>query len=121
MATKSFPIENVLTVYTGYCMKNGVGIAQDVFSHLWPGIFTLTCGAKQPQAAKELERQYPRLAEIKPIDDGSGLAGCKRFLREARAIFGDAMAVEGPIPGEAETGLAAELDTIASARSRSRS
>jgi hypothetical protein len=113
--TKRFPIENVLTVYTGYCMKQGVGIAQDVFSHLWPGIYTLTCAMKQPAAAKELERQHPGLRGIKPIEEGSGLAGCERFMSEARAIFGDTMAVDGPIPGES-VGLDDELDHLSRVR-----
>jgi hypothetical protein len=112
MATKAFPIENVLTVYTGFCMKRGVGIAQDVFDHLYPGIMTLGSAAMQPKAADELKRQHPALAELPSIPEGGGLPACERVIAAARAIFGDTIAVEGPVAGASPTGLALELDEI---------
>jgi hypothetical protein len=117
--TKAFPIENVLTVYTGYCMKAGVGIAQDVFDHFYPGIFTLGAAMKQPAAAAELLRQFPRLAEIAPI--AGGLAECERFLSEARRMFGDSMDVDGPMHARwSDSPIADELASLARARKDSR-
>lgn len=97
MTSKAFPIENVLTVYTGVCMKTGVGIAQNVFDHLYPGIMTIGCAMKQPEAAQALAIQHPQLAAIRPIDQTEG--DYLRFLNDARVFFGDTIAVNGPLPG----------------------
>lgn len=110
MTTKRFDTARVLTVYTGVCMKTGVGMAQDVFDHLYPGIMTLGCAKKQPEAAQALAIQHPQLAAIRPIDKTEG--DYLRFLNDARAIFGDTMAVSGPLP-DAPDGLSFEMESIA--------
>jgi hypothetical protein len=94
--TKAFPIENVLTVYTGFCMKQGVGMAQDVFDHLYPGIMTLGCAAMADTAAKELLRQHPTLAELPTMPDDGGMPAVNRVVAAARKRFGDTLEVEGP-------------------------
>lgn len=110
MAIKRFPTARVLTVYTGVCMGKGIGVAQDVFDHLYPGIMTLGCGAKHEEAAKELARQHPLLlglSAIKPNTDDY-----LRFLEQALTIFGETMTVEGPLPGGGQTGVGLELAEI---------
>lgn len=90
-----FSTARVMTVYTGYCMGRGIGIAQDVFDHLYPGIMTLGCAAIQPKAALELERQFPQLRNIKPVVEGS--TDYLRFLNDATAMFGAEMDVIGSV------------------------
>lgn len=105
MTRKAFPLERVLTVFTGYCMRAGVGCAQDVFDHLYPGIMTIGCGAMQPNASAELLRQHPQLGELTPIREGGGTVECERFMVDAGAVFGRFLDVDGPValkPGEAD-------------------
>lgn len=116
MLKKSFPIENVLTVFTGVCMKSGIGMAQDVFDHLYPGIMTLGCAAMQPRAARELLRQHPWLGDVpQPAEWNSGVVGP---FAEAAKIYagGAAVEIEGPILDGPPTGLGLELEEIARIR-----
>lgn len=116
MPLKSFPIENVLTVYTGYCMKQGVGLAQDVFEHLWPGIYTLSCARLQPKAAAALLRQYPALGELPAIPEDGGLPACMHTLDAARRRFGDTLDIDGPLRDGEPVGVGRELAELTKAR-----
>lgn len=98
---KSFPTLAVMGAYTGYLLEEGkFGQIHEVMDHFYPGIMTIGVGAMQPNAAAEIKRQRPEVADV-PGDP----AKYREFAEASVAALGATMDLEGPIDvskGEAE-------------------
>jgi hypothetical protein len=96
MATKDFDIEDVLTVVTGVVIRAPSNF-QEVMDVLFPGIFTIGCAAMQPTAAKELQRQHPKIREFLRTAPVPSKDTLDDFIQLARICFGDKLSVTGPL------------------------
>lgn len=89
----------ILGVITGTCLeKGGMGGIQDAMDVLYPGIMTAGCAAMAKEAAAELRRQFPALAELADKYPCAGsIDNCDRLVAEATATFGERLMVSGPV------------------------
>ena len=93
MTTKTFPIEDVLTVVTGIMLKTGADF-QGVMDVLYPGIMTIGCAAMQETASEEILRQHPKIREV--LRTAPDPRQYEDFLQYMRIHFGPTLEIEGP-------------------------
>jgi hypothetical protein len=99
---RTFPLDVVLTVTTGFLVCRSFGDAHELFDHLYPGIMTLGIATMGDEAAAEVIRQHPDLADcvITAADFGgekgdAALAAIAPKLAAWREVYGDSFAIAG--------------------------
>lgn len=98
---KSFRIESVLGIVTGFVLEDGgFGGMQELMDHFYPGIMTIGCAAMSPAAKAEILRQHPKLREVAVHCPEGGRLTSEQiadFLRYARVCVGDTLEIQGPL------------------------